>query len=74
VNNNVGSVDRTIRIIAGLVIIGLGVYFQSWWGAIGVVLLLTAFLRWCPAYSMIGISSCGASSCGCSDNKHAHRA
>ena len=73
-NNNVGSVDRTVRILAGLVIIGLGVYFQSWWGAIGVVPLLTAFLRWCPAYSITGISSCGASSCGCSDNKHAHRA
>jgi hypothetical protein len=62
---NVGTIDRTIRILAGAVIIGAGILNQSWWGAIGAVPLLTAFLRWCPAYSIFGISSCGASSCGC---------
>jgi hypothetical protein len=69
---NVGNIDRKVRIIAGLLIIGLGVYFQSWWGVIGAVPLLTAFIRWCPAYSILGISSCGTSACGCSPDKHAH--
>lgn len=55
---NVGKTDRAIRIIAGLVIIGLGITFQSWWGAIGVVPLLTASLGWCPLYIPLGFSSC----------------
>lgn len=55
---NVGKTDRAIRIIAGLVIIGLGITFQNWWGAIGVVPLLTASLGWCPLYIPLGFSSC----------------
>jgi sulfite exporter TauE/SafE len=56
---NVGKVDRTIRIIAGLAIIGVGVYYNNWWGAIGAVPLITALIGWCPAYSLIGVSTCG---------------
>lgn len=55
---NVGSVDRIIRIILGIVIIAVGVNFQSWWGAIGIVPILTALIGWCPAYVPFGISSC----------------
>ncbi|MBI5664330.1 MAG: DUF2892 domain-containing protein [Nitrospirae bacterium] len=73
---NVGTIDKTIRIIAGVLALGLGGYFGSWWGAIGLVPLLTAFIRWCPAYSIFGINTCGASSCSasacCSSGKHAH--
>ncbi len=54
---NVGTVDKVIRIIFGLAIIALGFYFQSWWGAIGVVPLITAFVGVCPAYSIIGVST-----------------
>ena len=64
---NVGNIDRTIRIAAGFIAIGLGVYFESWWGAVGLVPLLTAFIRWCPAYTIFGISSCGSSSCKASN-------
>ena len=71
--SNVGSIDKTIRIIAGVVIIGLGVYYQSWWGAVGAVPLLTAFIRWCPAYAVFGTSTCGLS-CGCSNGKNTHTA
>lgn len=55
---NVGTADRTVRFIAGLAIIGLGVYFQSWWGAVGLIPLATATLRWCPLYIPLGFSSC----------------
>ena len=58
VQPNIGSVDRVIRIIAGVAIIGLGVAYQSWWGAIGIVPLGTALIRWCPPYAMLGISTC----------------
>lgn len=55
---NVGKVDRTIRIILGLVIVGLGVFFQSWWGAIGVIPLVTAAIGWCPLYTPFKITTC----------------
>ena len=42
---NVGGTDRMIRIVAGVVIILLGFYFQSWWGAVGIVPILTGALR-----------------------------
>lgn len=55
---NVGSADRAIRIMAGLGIIAAGMYFGSWWGAIGAVPLLTGLIGWCPPYAMFGISTC----------------
>ena len=54
---NVGKTDRMVRLIAGVVIIGAGFYFQSWWGAIGIVPLMTGTLRWCPPYQLLGIST-----------------
>ena len=54
---NIGNTDRIARIILGALIIGAGFYYQSWWGALGLVPLLTAVIRWCPAYLPFGISS-----------------
>ena len=54
---NVGSTDRIIRFILGAVIIVLGFYFKSWWGVVGIVPILTATLNFCPAYSLIGVST-----------------
>ncbi|MCK0153804.1 DUF2892 domain-containing protein [Alcanivorax sp. S6407] len=55
---NVGTADRTMRLVAGVVIILLGIVFQSWWGAIGLIPLFTGTTRWCPAYLPFGISTC----------------
>lgn len=54
---NVGKTDRVIRIVAGVAIIAAGFYYQSWWGAIGIVPLMTGTLRWCPPYQLLGIST-----------------
>lgn len=54
---NVGKTDRILRIVGGLAIIAAGVYYQAWWGVIGVVPLVTATLRWCPAYLPFGINT-----------------
>ena len=54
---NVGKADKIVRIIIGLVIIILGLYFKSWWGAIGLVPLLTALVGWCPLYVPLGIKT-----------------
>ena len=55
---NIGKVDRMIRILLGVAIISVGIYFKSWWGAVGLILLLTAAIRWCPAYIPFGFSNC----------------
>jgi hypothetical protein len=54
---NVGSLDKTLRIIAALVIFALGYYYQSWWGLVGLLPLLTAFAGVCPAYLPCSIST-----------------
>jgi hypothetical protein len=56
---NIGTIDRILRAILGLGIIALGVVNHSWLGAIGIVPLLTAIFRFCPAYWPLGISTCG---------------
>jgi len=54
---NVGSTDRIVRLVLGVVIILLGIYFKSWWGVIGIIPVITALLNFCPAYSLIGVST-----------------
>jgi len=54
---NVGSADKILRIIIGIGIIGAGVYYQSWWGAIGAIPIATAVMNFCPAYALIGLST-----------------
>ena len=61
-NVNVGSVDRAVRIAVGLGLIALAVMgVIGVWGYIGVVPLLTGIVRVCPAYSLLGIDTCGQS-------------
>jgi len=55
---NIGSLDRAIRIIAGLCILGAGYYHKSWWGLAGLLPILTAVVRFCPAYMPFGLSTC----------------
>jgi hypothetical protein len=55
---NVGTSDKVIRIILGLTIGGLGFYFNSWLGVIGIVPIFTALVSWCPLYLPFGIKTC----------------
>lgn len=56
---NVGSVDRALRIIAGLALIGLAATGTiGAWGWIGVMPLLTGILKFCPAYAIFGMNTC----------------
>jgi hypothetical protein len=56
---NVGSLDRIVRIAAGLVLIALAATGTiGVWGYLGVVPLATGLLRTCPAYSLFGINTC----------------
>lgn len=56
---NVGTIDRTIRIIAGVVLLSLTLVGpKTLWGLAGLVPLLTGLVGTCPLYSIIGISTC----------------
>lgn len=58
---NVGSIDRGLRIAAGLVLLGLGAFGPlGWWGLIGLVPLATGLMSRCPAYSLLGVNTCPA--------------
>jgi len=58
-NRNVGGMDRVLRIVVGLVLIGLAAtHTVGAWGWIGVVPLLTGAIGWCPAYLPFGIKTC----------------
>lgn len=56
---NVGSVDKVIRIILGLVLLALVfVGPQTPWGWIGIIPLATGLIGFCPLYSVFGINTC----------------
>ncbi|MDL2339323.1 MAG: DUF2892 domain-containing protein [Pseudomonadota bacterium] len=56
---NVGTVDRSIRIVAGLALIAATLLGHiGVWGWIGVVPLATGLFRICPAYLPFGLSTC----------------
>ncbi len=56
---NIGTVDRVLRIVAGLALIALAATGTiGAWGYIGVVPLLTGALRFCPVYTLLGVRTC----------------
>jgi hypothetical protein len=58
---NVGGIDRTLRIVAGLVVLSLFFVLEGnarYWSLIGLVLLFTGIFRFCPAYTLLGVSTC----------------
>ena len=70
---NIGNGDRALRVIVGLGLIAYGVANHSWIGAIGAVPLLTAFVRFCPLYALLGLNTGGKGGCGggnCCGGKH----
>jgi len=66
---NMGTIDRVLRIVLGLALIGaaLGLFgpaYQSVWGWIGIIPLATALVSWCPLYTALGIQTCKMRSAG----------
>jgi len=72
---NVGTVDRIIRIVAGLALIGLAVAGTIGpWGYFGIVPVLTGLMRVCPAYSLLGVSTRSTSNGTCPEREHSRQA
>jgi hypothetical protein len=58
---NVGGVDRVARIVVGLALLALLFVLEGnarWWGLVGLPMLATGILGWCPAYLPFGIKTC----------------
>ena len=59
IQTNVGTIDRTLRIAVGSILVTLAVTGQiGAWGWLGLVPMATGLLRWCPAYLPFGLSTC----------------
>lgn len=59
---NVGNADRIARALIGLAILSLFFVLEGsarWWGLIGLLPLGTAVFRFCPAYALLGMNTCG---------------
>ncbi|MEI6599673.1 MAG: DUF2892 domain-containing protein [Comamonadaceae bacterium] len=57
--SNVGGMDRILRIVVGLVLIGLTVTGTiGVWGWLGIVPLATGAIGWCPPYAIFGWNTC----------------
>ncbi|MEM3374408.1 MAG: DUF2892 domain-containing protein [Candidatus Woesearchaeota archaeon] len=50
---NVGKFERVLRIIVGLIILGLGYNYKNVFGLIGLIPLLTGIIGFCPAYLIL---------------------
>jgi hypothetical protein len=65
-STNVGSIDRVLRLIIGLALIAYAIPIGfpqtgwNWVGWIGVVPIVTAIFGNCPAYTVLGVSTCPA--------------
>jgi uncharacterized membrane protein HdeD (DUF308 family) len=62
--SNVGTTDRAIRIVLGIILIALGLSHIVTGGlaiaayVVGAIALVTGVFRYCPAWSVFGINTC----------------
>ena len=58
---NVNNVDRILRAVLALVLIGFALYQQGLWGIVfgvlAVIFLFTAVAGFCPLYRLFGFST-----------------
>lgn len=56
---NIGTIDRAARVILGIIIVTLTALGKiSPWGWLGVMLVITGAIKFCPAYSLFGFKTC----------------
>ena len=68
---NVGGIDRILRISVGALLVALALTnVVGWWGWLGLIPMATGLFRFCPAYPLLGISSCATADKGFAASKH----
>lgn len=61
---NIGRTDRTTRIVIGVVLLSLAFVLPAslkWLSFVAIIPLVTAFVRWCPLYTLFGLNTCSMS-------------
>ena len=62
---NMGTLDRTVRVIVGAILVAMVfVGPQTPWGWVGLILLGTAAVGYCPPYALFGWSTRGKDKTG----------
>ena len=59
---NVGGIDRILRIVVGIALLSLFFVLEGnarYLGLIGLVMIATGLFRFCPAYTLLGMNTCG---------------
>ena len=54
---NMGGFDKTFRLVAGVIILLIGLIYESWWGLIGIIPIVTSLTGFCPFYVPLKIST-----------------
>jgi uncharacterized membrane protein HdeD (DUF308 family) len=62
---NEGTADRVIRVILGIILIGLAFYFMNSWalwvvivvGIVGLIALVTGIIGYCSIYTLCKINT-----------------
>ncbi|SMC32472.1 YgaP family membrane protein [Polynucleobacter kasalickyi] len=56
--NNIGLNDRIVRIVVGLMLVFLTlISVIGVWGWVGLILIVTGLMRFCPAYKILGFKT-----------------
>jgi hypothetical protein len=55
--SNEGLTDRMLRIYLGMVIAGIGIFYNSFWAVVGIPVFVSGIAGTCPLYSMLGLNS-----------------
>jgi len=55
---NIGTTDKVIRLIIGVLIAALGIIYKSWWGLLALLPIATALVNFCGLYYILGINTC----------------
>jgi len=57
IKKNVGYMESILRVILGTFIVALGIYFDSYWGFIGLIPVFSGAVSFCPVYRYMNIST-----------------
>ncbi len=64
---NEGTADRVMRVVVGLIVLGLFFVLDGnsrYWALVGLVPLMTGLVGYCPLYSLLGFNTCPANPAG----------
>lgn len=54
---NVGYLDSVLRVILGVIIVTAGFYYNTYWGLLGLILVFSGAVSYCPVYRILGMET-----------------